>query len=77
MAASRASQEVVYLHRLLNNLGFTQSNPTIVYGNNEAAIWWSEFPVGFKRARHIDTQKHFVNEKVKELALPHFQLLNI
>ena len=69
MAASRASQEVVYLRRLLNNLGFPQMNPTIVYEDNEAAIRWSESPAGSERARHIDLRKHFVHEKVKELEL--------
>ena len=69
MAASRASQEVVYLRRLLYNLGFSQSNPTIVYEDNETAIRWSESPVGSERARHIDLRKHFVHEKVKQLEL--------
>jgi hypothetical protein len=69
MAASRASQEVVYRRRLLNNLGFTQSNPTIINEDNKAAIMWSESPVGFERERHIDLRKYFVHEKIKELAL--------
>ena len=69
MAASRASRGVVYLRCCLNNLGFARSNPTIVYEDNEAAIRWSESPVGSEQARHIDLRKHFVHEKVKELAL--------
>ena len=42
MAASALVQEVIYARRLLENLGFPQSGPTLICEDNRTCIAWSE-----------------------------------
>ena len=65
MAASALVQEVIYARRLLENLGFPQKGPTLIYEDNNTCIAWSEGSVGGSdRAKHIDLREHFVHDAV-------------
>ena len=56
-------QEVIFLRKVLANLGFKQPGPTPIYADNETCIHWSEGSVGGSdRAKHIDLRKHFVHD---------------
>ena len=56
-------QEVIYLRKVLANLGYPQSAPTRVFADNETCIAWSEDSVGgSEHAKHIDLRIHFVHE---------------
>ena len=46
IAASALVQEVMYTRRLLENLGFPQTDPTCIYEDNQTCIAWSEGSVG-------------------------------
>jgi hypothetical protein len=66
MAASALVQEVIYARRLLENLGFPQPGPTLIYEDNRTCIAWSEGSVGGSdRAKHIDLREHFVHDAVE------------
>jgi hypothetical protein len=66
MAASSLVQEVIYIRRLLYNLGFPQESPTEIGEDNRTCIAWSEGSVGGSdRAKHIDLRRHFVHEAVQ------------
>ena len=55
-------QEVIYLRKFLDNLGYPQTAPTPVFADNETCIAWSEGSVGgSERAKHIDLRVHFVH----------------
>jgi len=70
MAASSLVQEVIYVRKLLHNLGFSQESPTEIGEDNRTCIAWSEGSVGGSdRAKHIDLRRHFVHEAVKEKIL--------
>jgi len=65
VAASSMVQEVIYTRRLLEKLGFPQSEPTPVYEDNRTCVAWSEGSVGGSdRAKHIDLREHFVHDAV-------------
>ena len=67
MAASSLVQEVIYIRRLLTNLGFPQDLATEVGEDNRTCIAWSEGSVGGSdRAKHIDLRVHFVHDAVKD-----------
>ena len=67
MAASSLVQEVIYVRRLLTNLGFPQEFATEVEGDNRTCIAWSEGSVGGSdRAKHIDLRVHFVHNAVQD-----------
>jgi len=65
MAASALVQEVIYLRKLLERLGYTQSGPTPILEDNRTCIAWTEGSVGGSdRALHIDLRAHFVHDAV-------------
>ena len=64
MAASAASQEALWLNRLLIQLGFKTPRPTILYEDNKAAILFSDHPGDHRRSKHIDTRRYFVRDAV-------------
>ena len=68
MAASSLVQEVIYIRRLLTNLGFPQDLATEVGEDHRTCIAWSEGSVGGSdRAKHIDLRAHFVHDAVKDM----------
>ena len=64
MALSLATQEAVWLRRLLNDIGLKQQSPSLIYEDNQGAIELSRNPKFHKRTKHIDIAFHFVREKV-------------
>ncbi len=57
MVASALVQEVIYTGHLLENLGFPQKEPTMIYEDNHTCIAWSEGSVGGSdRAKQIDPE---------------------
>jgi hypothetical protein len=57
---------VIYTRRLLENLGFPQKEPTIIYEDNRTCIAWSEGSVGGGDcAKHINLREHFVHDAVE------------
>ena len=70
MAASTLVQEVVYIRKLLTNLGFPQEPATEIGEDNRTCIAWSEGSVGRSdRAKHIDLRQHFVHAAVQDKVL--------
>ncbi len=66
VALSVATQEVVWIRRLLSDLGACPKEPTILMEDNQGAIAISKNPVSHARTKHIDIKFHFVREAVKE-----------
>jgi hypothetical protein len=70
MAASSLVQEVIYIRKLLTNLGLPQRNATEIGEDNRTCIAWSEGSVGGSdRAKHIDLRQHFVHNAVRDKVL--------
>lgn len=63
VALITSSQEVIWLRRLLRDLGFVQNNRTITFEDNQSAIELSKNPKFHNRTNHID---HFVRVKVAD-----------
>jgi hypothetical protein len=64
IAASDASREVIWLRRLLSELGEEQTNPTRLLCDNESAISLTRNPESHKRSKHIDVRYHFIREQI-------------
>jgi hypothetical protein len=66
MAASVGAKEMIYLRRLMDNLGMAMRNATPVGEDNTGCIEWSNYVIGGReRAKHIDLRKHFAHEAVQ------------
>ena len=66
MALSLATQEAIWLRRLLENVGVKQKESTVIYEDNQGAIQLSRNPKFHNRTKHIDIAFHFVREKVQD-----------
>ena len=71
VALSKATQEAIWLRRLLNSLGDEIRSPTTIFEDNQGAIDLSKNPKHHDRTKHIDICHHFVRERVatKEIAV--------
>eukprot|EP00268_Persea_americana_P015414 TRINITY_DN17101_c0_g1_i5.p1 TRINITY_DN17101_c0_g1~~TRINITY_DN17101_c0_g1_i5.p1 ORF type:complete len:525 (+),score=94.13 TRINITY_DN17101_c0_g1_i5:1509-3083(+) len=64
MAATMATQECIWLKRLIQDLVSVFNLPVPIYCDNESAIKLAGNPVFHARTKHIETHYHFVREKV-------------
>ncbi len=70
MAASSLVQEVIYIRKLLTNLGFPLINATEIGEDNHTCIAWSEISVGgSNRGKQIDLRQHIVHNAVQDKVL--------
>jgi hypothetical protein len=65
MSVSAATQEVVWIRNLLEELGLKPTGPTTVYQDNQGAIAMSKNPVQHGRTKHIDIRHHYVRDCVE------------
>eukprot|EP00268_Persea_americana_P026337 TRINITY_DN25727_c0_g1_i8.p1 TRINITY_DN25727_c0_g1~~TRINITY_DN25727_c0_g1_i8.p1 ORF type:complete len:108 (+),score=9.58 TRINITY_DN25727_c0_g1_i8:284-607(+) len=60
---SAACLEIIWLHGLIEELGFSQTSPTPLHADNTSAIWIIENPVFHKRTKHIEVACHFIRDE--------------
>ena len=66
MALSVATQEAIWLQHLQEELGVTNTGPTLIYEDNQGAISMAKNPVFHKRTKHVQIRYHFVREAVEQ-----------
>jgi hypothetical protein len=68
MGETQATKEAVWLRSLLTELHVnrSQTQATIIFGDNQGAIALAKNPQFHARTKHIDIQHHFVREKQDE-----------
>ena len=66
MALSVATQEAVWLRHLQEELGVTETGPTLIYEDNQGAISMAKNPVFHKRTKHVQIRYHFLREAVEQ-----------
>ena len=63
-AMSIATQEAIWLRHLLKEIGYEQSNPSLITSNNQSTISLAKNPIFHQRTKHMEIQAHFIREKV-------------
>ena len=63
---ARGLSEVLWIRKLLEDIGFFQKEPSKVMCDNTAAIQISENPVQHDRTKHMEVDRHFIKEKLEE-----------
>ena len=66
MALSSAAQEAIWMRELNSDLGNPQSQPTLVYEDNQSAIAMTKNPQFHGRTKHINIKYHYVREQVSK-----------
>ena len=69
MAASPASCEAIWLHKLLIWIFGVQMRPMVIYCDNQSCIKLSENPVFHDRSKHIEIRYHFIWDYVQRGAV--------
>ena len=69
VALSAATQEAIWLRRLLTDVGESLEDPVVINEDNQGAIAMAKNPVGHARTKHIDIRYHFVCEGVQNGAI--------
>jgi hypothetical protein len=64
MSLTLATKKVVWLRKLLGNLGYQQLVATPLYCDNQSVITLSQNPKYHSRTKHIETQHHYIQEIV-------------
>jgi hypothetical protein len=62
---SDAAKNVVYLHRLMNEIGMNTSEPLYILSDNQSCIKLVDNPVLHARTKHIEIQYHFIRERTQ------------
>nr|GEX70903.1 putative copia-type protein [Tanacetum cinerariifolium] len=65
VSASRGLAEVLWIRKLLTEVGFRPKRATQVFCDNKAAIQISENPVQHDRTKHVEIDRHFIKEKLE------------
>jgi hypothetical protein len=63
-ALGECTAQVIWLRRLLSELGFPQSQPTVIYQDNQACIKLATSEMISSRSRHIDVKSHFTRHAI-------------
>ena len=66
IALNTATQEAVWLQRLLEGLDEKKYKPTIIMGDNQGSIAIARNPVFRARTKHIDIRHHFIREALQD-----------
>jgi reverse transcriptase-like protein len=66
VSLSEAAREACWLRHLYAELGFPQSAPTLIKGDNDGSIAMAKNPQFHKRPKHIDIRWHWVRDPVQE-----------
>ena len=69
IAASEAAKEATYLRAFLNELGFSESEPTQLAMDNQAGRDLAYNPEHQPRTKHIDRRHFFIREKVEDFTV--------
>ena len=62
MAASQASYEAIWLHKLFVGLFGQELRPAIIYCDNQSCIKLFENSVFHNRSKHIEIRYHFIQD---------------
>ncbi|PHT47285.1 Peroxisomal (S)-2-hydroxy-acid oxidase GLO4 [Capsicum baccatum] len=61
---STACSEIVWLHGILVEIEFPQSNPTPLHADNTSAIQIATNPIYHEQTKHIEVDCHYIREAV-------------
>ncbi|XP_057451761.1 secreted RxLR effector protein 161-like [Lotus japonicus] len=66
IAAAMCACQCIWLRRILDNLGSSQSHCSKIFCDNSSAIKLSKNPVLHGRSKHIDVRYHFLRDLVQD-----------
>ena len=73
IALSNAIRDIVWSRNMVNELGFFQDEPTVIFEDNASTIKIAESRKQLPGVKHIDIRHHFIRDRIasKEVILQH------
>ena len=71
VSVSAATQEAVWLRRLLTDIQAIPEGPTVIMEDNQGAIGIAKNPIQHARTKHIDIRYHYVREALQQGIICH------
>ncbi|PKU82870.1 Retrovirus-related Pol polyprotein from transposon TNT 1-94 [Dendrobium catenatum] len=68
-ALSAATSDVLWIHRLLDEVGISQQQPTTIHCDNISAMALAKNPVFHARTKHIEIDYHFIRQHLNSGAI--------
>lgn len=65
VALYEATTEIVFLRRLLNEIGFPQDGPTVIFEDNKSTIYMAHGQGDFHKQKHILVKYHYTRQELK------------
>ncbi|TYK11673.1 putative mitochondrial protein [Cucumis melo var. makuwa] len=65
-AMTQSVCEIVWIHQLLSEIGFSITVPAKLQCDNQAALHIASNPVFHERTKHIEVDCHFIREKIQD-----------
>ena len=66
MSLTTATQEALWLRRLLSEIKAIPAAPTVIKEDNQGIIAVAKNPISHARTKHIDIKFHFVRETLQD-----------
>ena len=66
VSLSTATQEALWLRRLLSEIKAIPAAPTVIKEDNQGTIAVAKNPISHARTKHIDIKFHFVRETLQD-----------
>ncbi|KAG8929142.1 hypothetical protein FRC01_004803, partial [Tulasnella sp. 417] len=66
LGLSNAARHTIWLCELLEDLGCPQTEPTVIFGDNDASLILAEDISDHNRAKHIKRVYHYVRERIQQ-----------
>jgi hypothetical protein len=66
VALAEAAREASWLRNLFEELGFPQTHPTVIKGDNNGSIAMARNPQFHQRSKHIEIRWHFIRDLISK-----------
>jgi len=66
MSLSQAATQATWIRSLLKEVGFSQGQGTILYGDNKGSVDISNNPIIGRGTKHIDVRSHYIRQCVQD-----------
>ena len=81
VALSELGKKIIHFRRILEELGFAQSQPTVIYEDNKSAIKLATNIQVTRKSRHINIRHHYIRDiiashEVQIVHLPSDQMVS-
>ena len=66
MALTRAMKQILWMHAAMDEVGYPQPKPAILYNDNSGAVLLTQNTKNNTKVKHINIRYHYIRERVEE-----------